>query len=606
MRSEHCCFLGIFMTAVAVLPASGRAPTPEANDLERRLAQALEADASETSPNSALAATSREEALRALLEDAPDYAPARAELGEVWADGRWMPVEEAQRLASRDRLRLEYKKRRESSDNSPEQHARLAAWCDENGLEVESRPHWLAVLATDPQDRQALKALGLVWRGGDHVERELVEDAEKRAREAERASRSWERRLVRLEKRPNDNAAFERFREEVDHHAIRSVENRLAALPSTRDTTLAERRREIGVAFVEASENDMSPEMTASMCRIAVHAPDPALREKAANALIHRPRFDSVPMLLANLRAPVESEHQVVTDRMGNVTYQHKMIAEGAEVDQAIERRHVARARYDNLDDLRITVGDLADAMYRASFVTLRNTIAFESEAERVEAQLAAYNQIVAEANERVIGALERVTQESRGEKPRAWWDYWKQYTGYDVPDSRPIERRYDTSISTARYYQPLPPLRRHECFVAGTPVWTRDGQKPIETVQKGDLARDPHRGGLTYRVVTETTFRKPSPMVAVTLGGETIQATEGHPFWVVNQGWRMARQLEVGDVLSTLDGPTTVEAVEPFADRPAHNLVVESAANYYVGNSGVLVHDNTPRRPAVGLVASW
>ncbi|CAN0380205.1 unnamed protein product, partial [Ectocarpus sp. 4 AP-2014] len=88
-------------------------------------------------------------------------------------------------------------------------------------------------------------------------------------------------------------------------------------------------------------------------------------------------------------------------------------------------------------------------------------------------------------------------------------------------------------------------------------------------------------------------------------LGGETIHATEGHPFWVVNQGWRMARQLEVGDVLSTLDGPTTVEAVASFEDRPAHNLVVESAANYYVGTSGVLVHDNTPRRPAVGLVAS-
>lgn len=93
--------------------------------------------------------------------------------------------------------------------------------------------------------------------------------------------------------------------------------------------------------------------------------------------------------------------------------------------------------------------------------------------------------------------------------------------------------------------------------------------------------------------------------MVEIVAGEETIHATVGHPFWVLDQGWRMAKQLVEGDVLSTVTGPVAVTSVSAFEDREAFNLVVEGAANYYVGEQGVLVHDNTPRRPTVGLVAN-
>ncbi|MDW8366162.1 MAG: Hint domain-containing protein [Abditibacteriales bacterium] len=44
-------------------------------------------------------------------------------------------------------------------------------------------------------------------------------------------------------------------------------------------------------------------------------------------------------------------------------------------------------------------------------------------------------------------------------------------------------------------------------CFVAGTPVWTKNGLRPIETIRAGDwvLSRDPQTGRQEYRRVLST-----------------------------------------------------------------------------------------------------
>lgn len=594
-RQLWCAEVGLLLIGIAVL---GAPPVQASETAEAFYRRALESDT----------VAEREGYLQSALEADPDYAPARAEFGQVLKDNRWTPLEETQQEALRDPVKAQYAERCEHLEGSRNREELLAKWCEKRGRHDLARRHWLTVLKSRPKDRDALRALGLVWQDGEHREREVVETIARRSRDAARGAKEWERRLVRLEKNTRDRDAIDEFSRTADRDAAHAVERRLASLPGLRDAGLASRRRAIGEAFVEGSANDSHAERTASLSRIAIHAPDAELRARAANALVGRPRFDVVPLLLANLKSPIESEHLVTSDRLGAVTYEHHLLVEGAELDQAIERRHTRRLRFDDLDDPRISSEDLNNAILRAQFVSLRETLNFHTEAQRVNELVAAYNRTASESNERVVGALERVTQESLGESPRAWWDYWQRYSGYDVPDSRPIDRQYDTSDQAVRYYQPLPPLRpRHECFVAGTPVWTRTGQQPIESIEAGDLvlARDPHRGDLVFRVVTDTTTREPSPMVAIGTNEETIQATEGHPFWVLGRGWRMARQLEVGDVLSTLDGPKSVEVVESIGAQAAHNLIVESAANYYVGETGVLVHDNTPRRPAAGLVAA-
>jgi hypothetical protein len=81
-------------------------------------------------------------------------------------------------------------------------------------------------------------------------------------------------------------------------------------------------------------------------------------------------------------------------------------------------------------------------------------------------------------------------------------------------------------------------------------------------------------------------------------LEGENVLATRGHPFWVVGTGWRMAKELGDAAVLHAVTGSTRVSAVEEAGDAEAYNLVVADFNTYFVGESGLLVHDNTPRQP--------
>ena len=78
---------------------------------------------------------------------------------------------------------------------------------------------------------------------------------------------------------------------------------------------------------------------------------------------------------------------------------------------------------------------------------------------------------------------------------------------------------------------------------------------------------------------------------------GDTITATDGHPFWVNDQGqWVDAGDLEPGDRLLLADGSTTaVEAtVSGAAKQRVHNLTVDGTHTYYVvvDSSSVLVHN--------------
>jgi hypothetical protein len=144
--------------------------------------------------------------------------------------------------------------------------------------------------------------------------------------------------------------------------------------------------------------------------------------------------------------------------------------------------------------------------------------------------------------------------------------------------------------------------LTSTSCFAAGTPVHTLTGPRSIELVEIGDqvLTQDPRSGALCYQPVVAAVHNKPAMVLKINLDGEEIKATSIHRFWKVGQGWVMARDLKPGDDLRALGGVARVKVVERDTIEPVFNLKVMQAQSFFVGQRGMLVHDNSLVQPVL------
>jgi hypothetical protein len=163
-------------------------------------------------------------------------------------------------------------------------------------------------------------------------------------------------------------------------------------------------------------------------------------------------------------------------------------------------------------------------------------------------------------------------------------------------------------------------------CFGAGTLVATLAGPMAIEEIKVGDrvLAQDPETGELAYKSVLKTTVRPPAAMMTLSVqspkprsprlasedliaenltGSESFVSTKGHPFWVNDKGWQMTKNLEPGNRLHTVTGSVAVQSLDEADSVEAYNLVVDEFHTYFIGNTHVLVHDNSFARPLLNSV---
>ncbi len=160
-------------------------------------------------------------------------------------------------------------------------------------------------------------------------------------------------------------------------------------------------------------------------------------------------------------------------------------------------------------------------------------------------------------------------------------------------------------------------------CFLPDTPVATETGLRPIRSIRPLDKvwAFDLTAREWKLRHVVDTFEREyEGDLVRLTVGGEVIGATSGHPFWDVEGEalesrplgehllgtprnaripgrWVGAGDLRVGDVLF-LKGSryATIEQKAVSAVRTAvYNFHVEELQCYAVGTSQVLVHNTSP-----------
>jgi hypothetical protein len=141
------------------------------------------------------------------------------------------------------------------------------------------------------------------------------------------------------------------------------------------------------------------------------------------------------------------------------------------------------------------------------------------------------------------------------------------------------------THLARARAFYVL----QNSCFVAGTPLLTPTGDKPVEEFRTGDLIlsraeNDPE--GVPEAKAVEETFVRVAPIIALRVGGRTIRTTAEHPFYV-NGRWICAKEIEPGDQVLSHDGQlVTVEAVTDLEGvATVYNLRVSDYHTYFVGS---------------------
>ncbi|MCZ8239868.1 MAG: polymorphic toxin-type HINT domain-containing protein [Leptospiraceae bacterium] len=199
---------------------------------------------------------------------------------------------------------------------------------------------------------------------------------------------------------------------------------------------------------------------------------------------------------------------------------------------------------------------------------------------------------------------------------------------GWTTPD----ERRQCEPFSSASVEFKDGNAHIRTCFTAGTLVHTKDGTKVIEDIKVGDvvMSKSDVTGEVTYKKVVNTFVRQTSAIYKVTFeDGTILETTWNHPFRrlkldatllgglqdsysEVNRSidfsdWTKAKDLKSGDLAFTTDGKLlTISSVDvENRDETVYNFEVEDFHTYFVGESGIWVHNDDLCGAGIGMMVN-
>ena len=210
---------------------------------------------------------------------------------------------------------------------------------------------------------------------------------------------------------------------------------------------------------------------------------------------------------------------------------------------------------------------------------------------------LESINERINELNARTLPVLRAVTGQDLGPEPEKWKGWWTDQLGYTYQSNLPaVKPTYSDFVNLAGSYT------HSACFAARTMVQTVDGPQPIESIRVGDrvLSQSVLTGMLAFQPVVATHRTPSNPTTRITIGDETIVATGIHRFWKAGKGWAMARELAAGDQLRMVGGTVTITSVAADQSQPVYNLDVAENRDFFVGKSGLLVHDYSFVQPVL------
>jgi len=141
----------------------------------------------------------------------------------------------------------------------------------------------------------------------------------------------------------------------------------------------------------------------------------------------------------------------------------------------------------------------------------------------------------------------------------------------------------------------------RKACFVAGTVVLTDKGLKAIEKLTIGEkvLAKNEFNGKIEYKQVLDTMIRHDKEIYRViveNVSGDqaVIRSSDSHPFWVKDNGWVQAVELQAGDILIDAEGLEIQVVSQEMESGTAtvYNIEVDDFHTYFVSDLNVFVHN--------------
>ena len=370
------------------------------------------------------------------------------------------------------------------------------------------------------------------------------------------------------------------------------------------------------VRAVTMLERIVGPEASKNLARLAVFGGSPEARMKAIASLKQREPRDYVAFLIALVQTPVQYKVQPIQGPGSQgallidtprVSLLRKYDTPPAfELDEsfrgAIWRDSdgmpiVAQGRdFDALGWMKPQDrwAKAVEVKLRTQQLIIEANVKAEAAQQRIIADVNSIEQFNFQAttlNQRVLPVLLETVgapvSDSDLDSLSKWWYDRLGYT-YEPPQK--------VQVVEEDSFPQIPPPTLFSCFVAGTPVRTIEGFRPIEQILPGDmvLSQDVETGELDFRPILVVHHNAPNRTLRIKLSNnEILAASIYHRFWRSGRGWTLARELKPGDILRTLGSTVRVDSVEPGVTEPLFNLDVMKNRSFFVGKGDVLVHDN-------------
>jgi len=537
--------------------------------------------------------------LKVSLSRDPGLPSANWQAGRVRAYGDWIHVKEAEKYALDDPDLATYRSMRSAAQGQPDRELKLARWCMEHHQFDLARLHYARLITENPADRslasEAVRRTGIALVDGQLVTSEEVDQRLRDARKQQTAVDLWRPRLEKLANhlsRADDslvNDLLARLQSDQDPQIIPAI-----------DSFVIDAREDFGRHLLKKLATFPTLEATQVLVRYALLSPVARLRDAAIDELLQRPKHDYIPQVLAGLGYPIHATFRIVRNPLtGDTRYQHTFIQDGDQQTRVVRADHLSRP---------VRGRDGSDEALVTQTLKLLEQI---SVAKQRQAAAAIESDRIAIANARSFHLLERTTGQDLPREASRWRNWWVSYNE-SVP-ARTTSYQYIPTLDDYRASSG-PSLglttASGSCFPPGTLVWTQLGRTPIEKIRPGDrvLAQDPDTGELAYKAVWLTTVNPPlGGLSRLTVDGDSVDLTDGHVVWVANVGWRMAKELESDAILHGVGTFFRLDQKQPIPSvRSVHNLVVADFHTFFVGESGILVHDITPRGHSRSLVPGF